>query len=126
MVQASVTADEARIGQLAGCLEALHSGVTTILDHFHVAHTPQHAEAVLEATIQSGARVILCPSRQSPATQVLPQTEFGKEEETVKWQLNKLKEWGARDGGKLSADGRVTLGLAYVSHLHRNTLVIFH
>lgn len=112
MIQAGITAEEARIGQLAGCLEALHSGVTTILDHFHVAHTPEHADAVLEATVQSGARVVLCPARQSPATSALPAPTFDKEEETLKWQIEKLKEWGARGGGKLSADGRVTLGLA--------------
>lgn len=111
-VQAHITAEEARIGQLAGCLEALHSGVTTILDHFHVANTPEHADAVLDATVQSGARVVLCPARQSPATRALPSPEFAKEEETIKWQTEKLKEWGARGGGKLSADGRVMLGLA--------------
>ena len=111
-VQTGITAEEVRIGQLAGCLDALHSGVTTILDHFHAAHTPAHAEAALEATVQSGARVVLCPARQSPATQVLPHMEFGKEEEAAKWQVAQLQEWGRRDGGKLSADGRVTLGLA--------------
>ena len=46
--------EQVRIGQLAGCLEALHSGVTTILDHFHAANTPEHADASLDATIQSG------------------------------------------------------------------------
>ncbi len=90
----------------------MHSGVTTILDHFHAANTPDHAEAALEATVQSGARVILCPGRQSPATRTLPSPEYGIEEETLKWQLEKLQEWGSRNGGKLSADGRVTLGLA--------------
>ena len=120
MVQASITAEEVRIGQLAGCLEALHSGVTTLLDHFHAANTPAHAEAALEASVQSGARVILCPARQSPPTQALPHPEFAKEEETAKWQFEKVKEWGARDHGNLSPDGRVKLGLALVSlvHLH--------
>ena len=116
-MQPSITADEVGIGQLAGCLEALHSGVTTILDHFHAAHTPAHVDAVLEATVQSGARVVLCVARQSPATQVLPYPEFRKEEETRKWQLQKLSEWGSRNGGKLTADGRVTLGLASVPAL---------
>ncbi|GBE79783.1 Metallo-dependent hydrolase [Sparassis crispa] len=112
-VQPALTAEEVRIGQLAGCLDALHSGVTTILDHFHAANTPEHAEASLEATIQSGARVVWCPARQSAPTQLFPNMEFGNEEETCKWQMEKLKEWGSKDGGKLTPDGRVTLGLAY-------------
>ncbi|KAI0921204.1 hypothetical protein AcW1_004744 [Taiwanofungus camphoratus] len=112
-LQSSLTAEEIRIGQLAGCLDALHSGVTTVLDHFHAATTPEHAEACLEATIQSGARVVWCPARQSGPTQVFPAIEYASEEETCKWQMEKLKEWGNKDGGKLTPDGRVTLGLAY-------------
>lgn len=110
--QNHVTAEEVGIGTLAGCLEALHSGVTTILDHFHAANTPEHAEASLTATLQSGARVIWSPARQSPPTQCLPHLAFDNEAETAKWQVEKLKEWGTRDHGRLSADGRVTLGLA--------------
>lgn len=112
VIQAGIKADEVRLGELAGCLDAIHSGVTTILDHFHAAYSPEHAEAALEAAVQSGARVILCPARQSPPTRPFPAFEFANDEETCRWQLEKLKEWGARDGGKLSPDGRVTLGLA--------------
>ncbi|KIP11908.1 hypothetical protein PHLGIDRAFT_114220 [Phlebiopsis gigantea 11061_1 CR5-6] len=111
-IQANITAEQVRIGQLAGCLEALHSGVTTILDHFHAANTPEHADASLDATLQSGARVIWSPSRMSPTTQYLPNLAFDTEAETYKWQMEKLREWG-KNGGRLSEDGRVTLGLAY-------------
>ena len=110
-IQTAVTAEQVRIGELAGCLEAMHSGVTTILDHFHAANTPEIAEACLEAAKQSGARIVWCPARQSPATQVFPNLAFAKEEETAKWQIEKLKEWG-KNGNKLTPDGRVTLGLA--------------
>lgn len=110
--QAAMTAEQVRIGELAGCLEALHSGVTTILDHFHAANTPEIAEACLAAAKESGARVVWCPARQSPATQVLPAVEFAQEEESMRWQLAKLKEWG-KHGNKLTEDGRVTLGLSY-------------
>lgn len=100
---------------MSGCLDALHSGVTTILDHFHAATTPEHAEASLDATIQSGARVIWCPARQSGPTQLFPTVEYGNEEETCKWQMEKVMEWGSKDGGRLSPDGRVTLGFASVT-----------
>ncbi|KZT05548.1 Metallo-dependent hydrolase [Laetiporus sulphureus 93-53] len=112
-IQTALTIDEVRIGQLAGCLDALHSGVTTICDHFHAALTPEHAEASLTATIQSGARVVWCPARQSAPTQIFPTIEYGNEEETCKWQMEKLLEWGSKDSGRLTPDGRVTLGLAY-------------
>lgn len=111
-IQSALTADEIRIGQLSGCLDALNSGVTTILDHFHAATTTEHAEASLGATIESGARVVWCPARQSGPTQLFPALEYANEEETCKWQMEKLHEWGSKDHGKLTPDGRVTLGLA--------------
>ena len=86
--------------------------MTTILDHFHANNSPEHAEAVLEATIQSGARVVWAPARQSPPTELFPQIKFESDEDALKWQLEKLKEWGSKNGGKLSKDGRVILGLS--------------
>lgn len=111
-MQGDLTPSEVRIGQLAGCIDALQCGVTTILDHFHIANSPEHSEQALQATIESGARVIFAPARQSPPTKILPTFEFGNEAEAHKWQLDQLQEWGKKDGGKLSPDGRVTLGFA--------------
>ena len=108
-MQPNITAEEVGIGQLAGCLGALDTGVTTILDHFHAAHTPAHAQAALDSTLRSGARVVLAPARQSPATKVLPAPEFAKEEESAKFHLQLIKDWGLK-----LCEGRVTLGLALV------------
>lgn len=101
------------IGTLAGCLDALHNGVTTILDHYHAALTPAHAEAALKATVESGARVVWAPSRQSQPSELFPTMQFANEAAAAVWQREKIKEWGSADGGKLRPDGRVTLGLAY-------------
>lgn len=111
-IQGTLTPEEVGIGTLAGCLDALHNGVTTILDHYHAAFTPTHADAALNATIESGARVIWAPARQSPPTELFPRLQFAHEEDAKKWQRAKLVEWGS-NGGKLRPDGRVTLGLAY-------------
>ncbi|KAI0751091.1 Metallo-dependent hydrolase [Daedaleopsis nitida] len=112
-VQGDLTPEEIGIGTLAGCLEALHNGVTTILDHYHAANTIAHAEAARKAVIESGARVIWAPARQTQPTEIFPSMQFANDAEAAKWQREKLKEWGSADGGKLRPDGRVTLGLAY-------------
>ena len=31
-------------GQLSGCLEAIHAGTTTVLDHAHIAYSVDHGE----------------------------------------------------------------------------------
>ncbi|KAI0355291.1 Metallo-dependent hydrolase, partial [Trametes cingulata] len=111
-VQGSLTPEEVGIGALAGYLDALHNGVTTVLDHFHAAHTPAHAEAALRAAVESGARAIWAPARQSAPTQLLPSMEFAQEAETEKWQREQFREWGENDGN-LRPDGRVKLGLSY-------------
>ena len=57
-----------RNGQLAGLLEVLNSGVTTILDHFQANNTPEHAEAVFESTLKIEVwclcRILSCPTER--------------------------------------------------------------
>ncbi len=51
------TADDVYISQLAGLYEALNAGVTTSLDHAHHTWSRETAQAGLQASIDSGARV---------------------------------------------------------------------
>jgi cytosine/adenosine deaminase-related metal-dependent hydrolase len=45
-------------GNLIGTLEALDSGITTLLDWSHNLNTPQHSDAAVDALFESGARVV--------------------------------------------------------------------
>ncbi|MET9123429.1 amidohydrolase family protein [Streptomyces sp. NPDC004528] len=47
-------------GTLLGRLEALHSGVTTLLDWYHVAQTPEHEDAAVVALRDVPGRSIFC------------------------------------------------------------------
>ncbi|MFI5797944.1 amidohydrolase family protein [Streptomyces sp. NPDC051677] len=47
-------------GTLLGRLEALHCGVTTMLDWYHVAQTPQHEDAAVAALRDAPGRSIFC------------------------------------------------------------------
>jgi 5-methylthioadenosine/S-adenosylhomocysteine deaminase len=48
------------LGNLLGRLEALSSGVTTMLDWFHAAQSPEHTDAALAALTDAPARSIFC------------------------------------------------------------------
>lgn len=50
------TAEDIRIGTLAGALTALDSGITTVVDWSHALNTPQHADAAIDALRGSGIR----------------------------------------------------------------------
>jgi cytosine/adenosine deaminase-related metal-dependent hydrolase len=43
MAPHSYTAEDVFWGELGGCLEMLHAGTTTVVDHAHVAHSPEHS-----------------------------------------------------------------------------------
>jgi cytosine/adenosine deaminase-related metal-dependent hydrolase len=43
---------------LVGAMEALDSGVTTLIDYEHALHTPEHADAALDALRQSAIRAV--------------------------------------------------------------------
>lgn len=54
----SYDADDVRLGTLAGALEALQCGVTTLLDHSHITNTPAHADAAVDALHEAGIRAV--------------------------------------------------------------------
>ncbi|EPQ52874.1 Metallo-dependent hydrolase [Gloeophyllum trabeum ATCC 11539] len=109
---ALTTADDIYAGQLAGCLQALNGGTTTVLDHFHAANSPAHIEKATQATVESGIRSMFCLSRGSWPTSLSP-LRFDDDVEISKMQLEILRTLAEKDNGRLCPDGRVTLGLAY-------------
>ncbi|TFK47410.1 Metallo-dependent hydrolase [Heliocybe sulcata] len=109
---ALVTAEDVYLGQLAGCLQAIHGGTTTVVDHFHCANSVDHIEQAIRATDESGLRSMFCIARQSLPTSIDP-LEFDDDEEVSKMQMDTIVRLSSRDKGRLTADGRVTLGMAY-------------
>ncbi|MEU9315043.1 amidohydrolase family protein [Streptomyces sp. NPDC048295] len=59
-VKPHYTAEDVYIGTLLGRLEALHSGVTTMLDWYHVAQTHAHEDAAIAALTDAGGRSVFC------------------------------------------------------------------
>ena len=53
-------AEDVYLGNLLGRLEALHSGVTTMLDWFHCGRTPEHVDAAVQGLRDAPGRSILC------------------------------------------------------------------
>lgn len=52
------TAEHVRAATLAGSLEALDAGVTTLFDYAHALHTPAHTDAAVDALEESGLRAV--------------------------------------------------------------------
>jgi cytosine/adenosine deaminase-related metal-dependent hydrolase len=47
-------------GQLAGMLEAVAAGTTTVVDHAHITMSPDHPKLGIAATVSSGIRSVFC------------------------------------------------------------------
>jgi cytosine/adenosine deaminase-related metal-dependent hydrolase len=52
--------DDVHLGNLAGALEAIHGGITTLVDHCHIINSPAHADAAVRGLIEAGIRGIFC------------------------------------------------------------------
>jgi len=52
--------EDVYLGNLLGRLEALHCGVTTMLDWFHCAQSPEHADAAVAALRDAPGRSVFC------------------------------------------------------------------
>ncbi len=54
------TAEDAELGNYAGAIDALNSGITTVVDHAHMVATPDHADALLTGLENAGIRAVFC------------------------------------------------------------------
>jgi cytosine/adenosine deaminase-related metal-dependent hydrolase len=90
-------------GQLAGALEAIHAGVTTVLDHSQCSLTPEHASSAIGATLRSGLRSVYAYARRP----------YDAKDSARQWQLSEIERLGRSIATLGGNDGRVTLGMAY-------------
>jgi len=54
------TPEDLAAGIAAGALAAIDAGTTTVVDHLHAVNSPDHADAGLEAVLESGLRARWC------------------------------------------------------------------
>lgn len=66
--------EDTHIGNLLGALEALDSGITTLLDWSHNLATPEHADAAVEGLLESGVRAVFAHGGGAPQWASLPST----------------------------------------------------
>ncbi|KAI9040027.1 Metallo-dependent hydrolase [Aspergillus affinis] len=96
--------------QLAGALECVESGMTTVVDHAHINYSSEHSTKALRATISSGLRSVFayCPT---------PRIATWKPEFTLDRDF--LPPWVMETFEKLAElnplgpNGRVSLGFAF-------------
>ncbi|KAF5002753.1 hypothetical protein FGRMN_150 [Fusarium graminum] len=99
-------------GQMAGCLEALDSGTTCVVDNAHMGSGPEHGSAALSATIASGIRSIfsygVMPLRASEWTE----SSFELDRNTQPdWLLSQMVTFATQ--APFGSDGRVQLGFFF-------------
>ena len=85
---------------LIGVLDALDSGITTLVDWSHNNNTPQHADAALQAVVDSGIRAVWAYGNSND--EWLPVSDVPQSRDVVRIK----EEWFSATGG------RVTLALA--------------
>ncbi|WP_236795191.1 amidohydrolase family protein [Amycolatopsis sp. GM8] len=59
-ISPAYTPDDVRLGNLFGAVDALNSGVTTLLDFSHCNNTPDHSDAAVRGLQEAGIRAAFC------------------------------------------------------------------
>lgn len=95
------TPEDLYLGQLAGSLERVHVGTTTVLDHAHASWTEEGTDSCVNGSIDSGVRTVY-----AHAIHQVPGAWSWDE------QIRKLQSM-TKDRRFQSQDGLLTLGLAY-------------
>ncbi|PTD06936.1 hypothetical protein FCULG_00006381 [Fusarium culmorum] len=102
-------------GQLAGCLEALDSGTTCVVDNAHTASQPEHGSAALSATIASGIRSVFCYGVMPLSAKVWTESSFELDRSLQpEWLLPQIDTLAAK--APFGDDQRVQLGFFFDSY----------
>ncbi|KAF2032991.1 Metallo-dependent hydrolase [Setomelanomma holmii] len=107
-ISVQYSAQDAFYGQLAGMLEGISSGTTTVVDHAHITQSAEHARLAIAGTASSGIRSVFC---YTPLMRV-------KQFNPLEYHPNPFEDWVMQTFNELAdqspfADGRVTLGFAF-------------
>ncbi|WP_086661942.1 amidohydrolase family protein [Lentzea kentuckyensis] len=90
--------EDVYLGNLLGRLEALHSGITTVLDWFHCADSPGHADAAIAGLKDAPGRSIFCYAAGFMVT-----------DGSVENEIRRVRD-------ELSSDGLVTMAFGLRGH----------
>ncbi|EXJ93224.1 hypothetical protein A1O3_01781 [Capronia epimyces CBS 606.96] len=90
------TSEDTYWGQLSGCLEAINSGTTLVLDHAHIAYTAEHATSALAGTLDSGIRSIFAYTIPLRMTQWDRSSCVPNQDLLPEWALTQLCDWAEK------------------------------
>ncbi|RSL77760.1 hypothetical protein CEP51_008808 [Fusarium floridanum] len=105
------TAEDGFWGNLAGCMEAIDAGTTTVLDHAHLNWSREHSKHAIAGTISSGIRSIFAYTPTVRLEQHEPQLKFdGKP--VADWVVGTFEEL-AKASPLNEKTSRVKLGFGF-------------
>ncbi|KAJ9654065.1 hypothetical protein H2198_006864 [Neophaeococcomyces mojaviensis] len=112
------TPDDIYLGQLAGCLEALDGGNTTVLDHAHGCATTEHIDKAVQAMVDSGIRGVFAygePTRieRWNEDECVPSYDLWNEKTTLFVEQLAKKLNASDQNSEGCAKGRIEIGLAF-------------
>ncbi|KAJ7621026.1 hypothetical protein FB45DRAFT_992146 [Roridomyces roridus] len=106
-------------GELGGCMEAIDSGTTMVVDHANMNYSPAHSTAAISAISTSGLRAYFC---YCPTPRVTSWSPFEMATSFMPdWVQSQLVELAAEQP---FGDGRVQLGLAFDGYFLPKDVVV--
>lgn len=103
------------LGNYIGCLEALNSGITSIIDHCHVVNSPEHADEAVRGMFESGIGGIYCYGLfRNAKHHIGAPIDVG---ELIGEMFGDVEDWRFDDGKRVrdryfTDNGRVRFGVA--------------
>ena len=105
-ISPAYTAEDVRLGNRLGALDALNAGVTTLLDFSHCNNTPDHADAAVNGLRDAGIRAVFGYGFFESAPQA---TRFGEHDDRLRDFHRIADTYFPSDS---SADDLLTLGVS--------------
>ena len=95
-IQAALTPQDMRLASLLGLVENLHCGVTAVVQHHKITHSPAHVDAAARAAEEVGLRMLL-------ARGWVDVGDSGERPEAIVEAMTRLRErWHGAAGGRIT------------------------
>jgi cytosine/adenosine deaminase-related metal-dependent hydrolase len=101
------------LAQVGATAEAIHCGITTVLDHSHIQLSEEHIRKCIQATVESGIRSMYCFAPMTLPTSLNPLKMPDLAADHNRQMMLFYELATELPLGGFDNDGRVTLGLGY-------------
>jgi cytosine/adenosine deaminase-related metal-dependent hydrolase len=109
---ASYDVEDAYLGNYVGALDSINNGITYLIDHSHIANSPEHVDAAIKGLHDAKIRATFCYAMYANPHWEGSCVDKNREEDTPDWRFHDVKRVVEMHFSDAKPDDLVRMGFA--------------